>query len=138
MSCCHERFVDISNALGHFWIKWYFSIPTLSVVCLTCLYVWFKHPVSLEGRKFDAVMLLGLGVGTFVLAIGVIRLLRLWIDMRHILRQLELHPMREAFSAIGSRLTWRSIWLISDRRQIASSMALEYLRRLTGWAGQRR
>jgi len=121
----------ISAALGHFWINKPTCVSAFIVVCATCVYVGYNHPVlSLEGWKFDAAMFFGLGASTFVLAIGVIRLLRLWIDMRHILRQLELHPMREAFSAIGSRLTWRSLWLI-DRRQVASSMALEYLRRLT-------
>ena len=72
-----------------------------------------------------------------VFALGLVRFLHLWTDVHHILRRVELHPMREAFSAIGSRLSWKSIWLISDRKQIhmSVSMALEYLRRLTesGW-----
>ncbi|HEV2202854.1 MAG TPA: hypothetical protein VGR73_23800 [Bryobacteraceae bacterium] len=71
---------------------------------------------SMEGVAYDLYYALGVGIVAGLLCLTALRFWRAWRVLRRFLEQLELHPIRYAFSALPSEYSW-AIWQHSPRKR---------------------
>jgi hypothetical protein len=92
---------------------------------------------SLEGTAFDGALIVAVASLTFGLVLVVMRFWNSWLGLRALLEQLELHPIREAFSHLPQDCAWSPIWQQSPRKRnyllLARSIeSLEVIAKLPG------
>jgi hypothetical protein len=103
----------------------------LALVLSVVVYGFMRWRVgSLEGIRYDRYYALGVGVAAALLCLTVLRFWRSWRLLRRFLEQLELHPIRYAFSALPKEYSWSPIWQHSPRKRnyLLLSRAVDCLR----------
>jgi len=65
---------------------------------------------SLEGRWFDALFIVCIGLLYFVIFSNWVRFLFGWFYLRQFLRRLERQPIRFAFNRLSKEFSWSPIW----------------------------
>lgn len=73
---------------------------------------------TIEGAAYDKLATVLSSLVLALLALAVIQLLGLWLRLRKLLRALERHPLRYAFSRLPKEFTWTSVWSGDPRPQL--------------------
>jgi hypothetical protein len=92
----HDRKLFILN-LCAFLTIFYLSQPT-------------RFVRSLEGRWFDALFIVSIGLLYFAIFSNWVRFLFGWFYLRQFLRRLERQPIRFAFNRLSKEFSWSPIW----------------------------
>jgi len=92
----------------------------------------YFHVKSLEGSVFDATYSFLVAFITAFLFLAIFRFSRTWALLRTLLEQLELHPIREGFSALPAEYSWSPVWQHSahKRSHVHLARSLECLHEL--------
>ena len=72
-----------------------------------------------------------LGLGTYTaVAYAVLQFFRIWILLGRELRELEAHPIRNAFARLPDKLSWISIWTAGGLRPkfVSMQLGIDYLK----------
>jgi hypothetical protein len=103
-----------------------------SIVVLIVIPMGYRSIRSLEGWVFDYFFIACIGILCGLLSLAVTRFWLSWRLLMRILEQLELHPIREAFTNLPADHSWSPIWQHSPRKRnyVVLSRALECLQQL--------
>jgi len=134
---------EIGRGMGRFvfsarWFQVTAAMGLVSALYLSSKYLSRQLALSIEGPGFDLLFLGSAIVSAWLGTWGFARMIYLWKQIQRLLRQLDLLPMRDAFSEIGKCLCWKSIWLLETQHQTLSvrTAAIDCLRLLASPQGK--
>lgn len=111
-----------------------FSLKWLGIALLVVLGFLLAYDLSVESIEqphFPGDLFwTALAMGTYTTTISaLIYFLIVWIRLFRVLRSLEAHPIRNAFTRLPDRISWTSIWSIGGLRPtfVSLQLAADYL-----------
>lgn len=103
-----------------------------SLLALLAFSLCWTRFASLEGSAYDRAYSLFVALTAALLCLAIWRMSKCWRLLQEFLEQLELHPIREAFSRLPPDFSWSPIWQDSPRRRsyILLARSVDCLREL--------
>jgi hypothetical protein len=109
---------DLNNTLGRPLLEQPHTALLASVAAFAFTFLFGVRCLrSLEGTAFDLAFTLAVASLSFGLVLVVVRFWNSWRRLRALLEQLELHPIRDAFTHLPEDCTWSPIWQQSPRKR---------------------
>lgn len=104
-----------------------FAVPAGIIYLLTDRY--FQ---SVEGSAYDQMFAFAVAALTGIVFTSWCQLLLIWARLRRWLEQIELHPLRHAFSFLPAAKSWSPLWApeVRKRSHILTTRSIGTLRRL--------